>query len=177
MFPVFEHVRFKCSIMVNLFENLLSARAVIDSLSSIVSIDHFKTGLISNLIPKKISKKKLLKFFSKKNDQKMLFFKKWSKNLLPKFWAINLKPTIVSHSSTPNQTGLPDFGSQDVTNIGRKDGPLTYRTGNDSFFFGTVRTFYRTLSGFFGFIGHRTRFWQVVYCFSLLSSWYVILKQ
>ena len=41
-----------------------------------------------------------------------------------------LKPTKVSHSSTPNQTGLPDFGSQDVTNIGRRDGPLTYRTGN-----------------------------------------------
>ena len=57
MFPVFEHVRFKCSIMVNLFENLLSARAVIDSLSSIVSIDHFKTGMVSKFIPKKIKKK------------------------------------------------------------------------------------------------------------------------
>ena len=44
-----------------------------------------------------------------------------------------LERITVSHSSTPNQTGLPDFGSQDVTNIGRKDGPLTYRTGNDSF--------------------------------------------
>ena len=57
MFPVFEHVRFKCSIMVKLFENLLSARAVIDSLSSIVSIDHFKTGMVSKFIPKKIKKK------------------------------------------------------------------------------------------------------------------------
>lgn len=64
-------------LLHNAVHDDISARAVIDSLSSIVSIDHFKT---------------------------------------------------VSHSSTPNQTGLPDFGSQDVTNIGRKDGPLTYST-------------------------------------------------
>ena len=61
-----------------------------------------------------------------------------------------LEPIIVSHSSTPNQTGLPDFGSQDVTNIGRKDGPLTYRTGNDSFL---VRSGY--------FIGHYLDFWDL----------------
>ena len=46
----------KCSIMVNPFENLLSARAVIDSLSSIVSIDHFKTGFVSKFASKKTQK-------------------------------------------------------------------------------------------------------------------------
>ena len=42
--------------MVNPFENLLSARAVIDSLSSIVSIDHFKTGLVTKFLPQKVQK-------------------------------------------------------------------------------------------------------------------------
>ena len=61
-----EHVRFKCSIMVNLFENLLSARAVIDSLSSIVSIDHFKTGIVSKFISKNFHfEKKFPKISSK----------------------------------------------------------------------------------------------------------------
>ena len=55
LFGVFEHVRSKCSIMVNLFENLLSARAVIDSLSSIVSIDHFKTGMVSKFMSKNLN--------------------------------------------------------------------------------------------------------------------------
>ena len=57
--------------MVYLFENLLSARAVIDSLSSIVSIDHFKTGAISNFIPKKFQKKNI-EIFTQKNVQKMI---------------------------------------------------------------------------------------------------------
>ena len=51
-----------------------------------------------------------------------------------------LERITVSHSSTPNQTGLPDFGSQtgsqNLTNIGRRDGPLTYRIGNDFGIFG-----------------------------------------
>ena len=82
MFPVFEHVRFKCSIMVNLFENLLSARAVIDSLSSIVSIDHFKTGMVSKFIPKNVNLKIIFQNFGKHNFQKFgekIFFDNFHK--------------------------------------------------------------------------------------------------
>ena len=69
-----------CSIMVK-FDK--SARTVIDRLSSIVNIDHFKT--------------------------------------------------VSLHSSTPNQTGLPEFGSQNMTNIGQNKDALAYRIGNTGY--------------------------------------------
>ena len=178
MFPVFEHVRFKCSIMVNLFENLLSARAVIDSLSSIVSIDHFKTGMVSKFIPKNVNLKIIFQNFGKHNFQKFgekIFFDNFHKKkhfFGDEFW--NQPQFRIRQPRTKRDFQISDLKMWQILAVRM----VRWHIGPEMIYFcGTVRTFYRTLSGFLGFIGHRRGIWQVVYCFSLLSSWYVILKQ
>ena len=101
----------KCSIMVNPFENLLSARAVIDSLSSIVSIDHFKTGLVPKFLPQKVKKCCVFFLFSEFRDEickNFIFFSGKNFETDQSFSFVDPKPNGTSRFRVTNRVTKSD---------------------------------------------------------------------